>query len=86
MDCLKKPRIGIETPNVLSPKLYNFPTHNQIGEQSHKTKPEFDILFDSLPTVLFKGYIDGTMDFFDEKVEKLTGYPKNFDRRKNGPI
>ena len=83
MDCLKKPRIGIETPNVLSPKLYNFPAYNQIGEQSHKTKPEFDILFDSLPAVLFKGYIDGTVDFFDEKVEKLTGYPKKvFESRR----
>ena len=38
---------------------------------------------DNLPAVVFKGYVDGTVDFFDQKVEKLTGYPKKiFETRR----
>jgi PAS domain-containing protein len=31
----------------------------------------------------FKGYGDGSVDFFDDKIEALTGYPKaDFDSRR----
>ncbi|MFZ0281391.1 MAG: PAS domain-containing protein, partial [Bacteroidales bacterium] len=83
MDCLNKPRIGNGIPGKLSSNLYNFPERYQIWEQSHKTQRELELLIDSLPAVFFKGYIDGTMDFFDQKVEKLTGYPKKvFESRR----
>ena len=32
--------------------------------------------------MVFKGYIDGSVDFFDQKIEALTGYPrKDFESR-----
>jgi PAS domain S-box-containing protein/putative nucleotidyltransferase with HDIG domain len=83
MDCLNKPRIHRGSGSILSSDLYNFSVPNQIGKQSHKSQPEFKILIDNLPGVVFKGYVDGTVDFFDQKVEKLTGYPKKgFESRR----
>jgi PAS domain S-box-containing protein len=36
----------------------------------------------NIPAVLFMGYPDGTVDFFDSKVTEVTGYPKEaFDSR-----
>jgi len=34
------------------------------------------ILIDSLPNVIFKGYEDWSADFFDDKIEQITGYKK----------
>ncbi len=37
---------------------------------------DYRLLIDNIPNIVFKGYLDGTIDFFDDKVEVLTGYPK----------
>lgn len=43
---------------------------------------DFKLLLNNIPAVVFKGYIDGSVDFFDQKVEALTGYPrKDFESR-----
>jgi PAS domain S-box-containing protein len=40
------------------------------------------LLIKNLPNVVFKGYKDWSVDFFDAKIESLTGYPKeDFDAR-----
>ena len=38
---------------------------------------DFKLLLNNIPAVVFKGYIDGSVDFFDQKIEALTGYPRN---------
>ncbi len=44
-------------------------------EQSlHKAEQDFRIVVDNIPAVTFKGYVDGTIDLFDRKVEALIGY------------
>ena len=43
---------------------------------------DFKLLLNNIPAVVFKGYIDGSVDFFDEKIEGMTGYPrKDFESR-----
>jgi PAS domain S-box-containing protein len=43
---------------------------------------DFRLLLNNIPAVVFKGYIDGSVDFFDQKVEALTGYSrKEFESR-----
>lgn len=37
---------------------------------------EFQMVVDNIPAVVFKGYVDGTVDFFDDRVERLTGYAR----------
>jgi PAS domain S-box-containing protein len=40
------------------------------------------LLLNNIPAVVFKGYIDGSVDFFDQKIEALTGYPRqDFESR-----
>jgi PAS domain S-box-containing protein len=38
---------------------------------------DFTLLLNNIPAVVFKGYVDGSVDFFDQKIEALTGYPRN---------
>ncbi|MGA8141815.1 MAG: PAS domain S-box protein, partial [Desulfobaccales bacterium] len=58
-------------------------TERQRAEETlRKSEQKYRLLVNQIPAVLFKGYADGSMDFFDDKVEGLTGYPKeDFDSR-----
>ncbi|MGC2433170.1 MAG: PAS domain S-box protein, partial [Desulfobaccales bacterium] len=52
------------------------------GETLGKSEQKYRLLVNQIPAVLFKGYADASIDFFDRKVEELTGYPKeDFDSR-----
>jgi PAS domain S-box-containing protein len=43
---------------------------------------DFKLLLNNIPAVVFKGYLDGAVDFFDQKIEEMTGYPpKDFESR-----
>ena len=54
------------------------PTIEVLLESDH----DFKLLLNNIPAVVFKGYIDGSIDFFDQKIEALTGYPrKDFESR-----
>ena len=45
---------------------------------------DFKLLLNNIPAVVFKGYIDGSVDFFDQKIEALTGYSrKDFESRQS---
>ena len=45
-------------------------------EKLSRSEEEFRTVVNNMPTVIFKGYLDGSVDFFDDKVETLTGYPR----------
>ena len=48
-----------------------------------ESEEKYRLLVKNLPGVVYKGYVDCAVDFIDEKVEELTGYPKReFDTRK----
>jgi len=48
-----------------------------------KSDLDFNLLLNNIPAVVFKGYVDGSVDFFDHKVEKLTGYSRaDFETRR----
>lgn len=38
------------------------------------SEQNYRFLIDTIPNVVFKGYADGTIDFFDNKIEDMTGY------------
>lgn len=47
-----------------------------------RSELEFGLLLKNVPAIVFKGYADGAVDLFDDKVEKMTGYPKSrFDSK-----
>ena len=52
-------------------------------EELKEMEKEFKIVIDNVPAVLFKGYVDGTVDFYDNKIETMTGYSKEeFESRR----
>ena len=47
-----------------------------------ESEGKYRLLVNQIPAVVFKGYQDWSVDFFDRKIENLTGYPKEeFDSR-----
>ncbi len=59
-------------------------TDRKGAEEALKASEEqYRLLVKSIPAVVFKGYADWSVDFFDDKIEELTGYPKaDFDSRR----
>lgn len=48
-----------------------------------QSEENYRLLVRQIPAVVFKGYADGSVDFFNDKIEDLTGYPKeDFDARR----
>jgi PAS domain S-box-containing protein len=52
----------------------------QAEEALVKSEEQYRLLVNQIPAVVFKGYADGLVEFFDCKIESLTGYKKeDFD-------
>ncbi|GAB6905344.1 hypothetical protein JCM12296A_11790 [Desulfosarcina cetonica] len=47
-----------------------------------ESERNYRLLISTIPNVVFKGYPDGSIDFFDDKVEATTGYPRDMFNRK----
>lgn len=48
-----------------------------------QSEREFWLLLKNVPALVFKGYADGSVELFDDKVEEMTGYPRAvFESRK----
>lgn len=41
-----------------------------------KSEQEFQLLVNNIPAIVFTGYSDGTIRFYDHKVIDITGYPR----------
>jgi PAS domain S-box-containing protein len=47
-----------------------------IEEALQESLADYELLLGNIPGVVYKGYEDWSVDFFDDKVEMLSGYPK----------
>ena len=48
-----------------------------------ESEANYRFLIDNIPNVVFRGYADGSLDLYDDKIETMTGYQKRlFDSRK----
>ncbi|MCL4500954.1 MAG: GAF domain-containing protein, partial [Deltaproteobacteria bacterium] len=45
-------------------------------EARNRSEQEFKLFLKNVPAIVFKGYADGSVDLFNDKVEEMTGYPK----------
>jgi len=41
-----------------------------------ESERKYRLLVRNLPNCVYKGYLDGSIDFFDDKIEQITGYSK----------
>ena len=52
-------------------------------EALRQSEEKYRLLVNQVPAVVFKGYADWSMDFFDQKIEALSGYsPEDFNTRR----
>jgi PAS domain S-box-containing protein/putative nucleotidyltransferase with HDIG domain len=52
-------------------------------EALQRAEREFRLVAGNIPAIVFKGYLDGAVEFFDDRVEAMTGYPRaEFDTRR----
>jgi PAS domain S-box-containing protein len=55
----------------------------QMEERLRESEQKYRLLVNNLPGVVYKGYKDWSVEFFDRKIELLTGYDVNeFNARK----
>ena len=55
----------------------------RMEETLRQSEEKYRILVNQIPALVFQGYADWSVDFFDHKIETLTGYTKeDFDRRR----
>lgn len=48
-----------------------------------ESEANYRFLIDNIPNIVFRGYADGALDFFDDKIEMMTGFKRElFDSRK----
>ena len=48
-----------------------------------ESERKYRLLIRNLPNIVYRGYLDGAIDFFDDKIEELTGYSRHdFSSRK----
>ena len=48
-----------------------------------ESERNYRLLIDNIPNIVFKGYADGSIDFFDDKIEALTGFSKELFLSRN---
>ena len=46
---------------------------NNIEEAFRESEEKYKLLLKNLPSIVYKGYKDWSVEFFDEKIEQLTG-------------
>jgi PAS domain S-box-containing protein len=62
--------------------LIDITPHKRIESALRQSEEKYRFLVNQIPAVVFKGYGDWSVDFFDRKIETLTGFRKEeFDAR-----
>ena len=57
--------------------------HRQTEEALRESEEEYKSLIKNIPSIVYKGYKDWSVDFFDKKIESITGYSvEDFNSRK----
>ncbi len=71
--------VALTTGDILI--FYEDITQRLEAEEALRQREEsYRLLVNQIPAVVFKGYADGRVEFFDHKIESLTGYKKeDFD-------
>jgi two-component system cell cycle sensor histidine kinase/response regulator CckA len=63
--------------------MVNVATRRRTEKALRESEEKYRLLVNQVPAVVFKAYLDWSFDCFDDKIEKVTGYPKeDFNSRR----
>jgi PAS domain S-box-containing protein len=69
--------------DYISGVLFDISERKRVGEALRQSELKYRTLVEQIPAVVFQGYMDWSVDYFDRKIEDLTGYAKeDFDSRR----
>jgi PAS domain S-box-containing protein len=75
--------IPIPDKQLMISAVWDVTDRKQAEERLRESEEKYRLLMKNLPGVLYKGYKDWSVEFFDRKIELLTGYDVNkFNARK----
>ncbi|MHB8069710.1 MAG: hybrid sensor histidine kinase/response regulator [Desulfobaccales bacterium] len=83
IDCIISPLKKNDQITGFLAQLQDISEQKHTEEALRQSEEKYRLLVQQIPAVVFRGYIDGSIDFYDRKIEALTGYLKeDFDSRK----
>ena len=73
----------LTTAIYLPVEIFVLSARQRAEAASLESEEKYRLLVSKLPAIVFRGYADWSVDFFDDKIEALTGYAKDeFDARR----
>jgi PAS domain S-box-containing protein len=75
--------VEVQDRRLLCSIVHDITERRRAEEALKASEEQYRFLVKSIPAVVFKSYADWSVDFFDDKIEELSGYPKaDFDSRR----
>jgi diguanylate cyclase (GGDEF)-like protein/PAS domain S-box-containing protein len=70
-------RDGQGTPEGMTVFVRDIAARRRVEEALRESEQKYRELVTNVPAMVFKGYADWSVDFFDDKIEELIGYPRD---------
>ncbi|MDJ0882740.1 MAG: response regulator [Desulfobacterales bacterium] len=67
-------RIALDDEEVLLETFVDITERKRTEQELRESERDYRLLLKSLPSIVFRGYADWSVEFYDNKIESVTGY------------